>query len=449
MRTLSECQDKNALFVYNNTHMAIVRDPNLIDEALTRGVDAIYPSKEALKKRLLGGERLRLYLGVDPTGAHLHLGHATNLLTLKRFQNLGHEIIFLIGDFTARIGDPTDKSAARQPLTEKEVRANFKNFKKQAGRIVSFGWRSGAKVAFNSSWLGEMKFADVLELQSHFTVQQMLERDMFKERLRAGKPIGVHEFMYPLMQGYDSVALDVGLEIGGTDQTFNMLVGRTLLKIYKGKEKFVLSTKLLEHPKTGKKLMNKSEGGLINLDDEPGDLFGKVMALDDVSMFPLAEFSTEMSLARVNELQRAVEGGKMNPRDAKLEIAGATVGMVWGERAAAQAAERFQKIFSKRDARALPRRDSVTATTAIGVVYEIGTDEGFIKSRSEARRLVEQGALEIDGIKFLDPNEIVPLAKEESHTTSAVYIGPKHAYRVCRKSGHPRGEAAGDSGEKK
>ncbi len=387
-----------------------------IKEVLERSVDKIYPSREALEKVLLSGKKLRIYLGVDPTGPHLHLGQLTNLLVLKKLQNLGHEIIFLIGDFTARIGDPSDKLATRKPLTEKEVAQNMETFKEQVDRIISFGGKNAVKIAFNSRWLAEMNLADWLKLSSNITVQQLIERDMFSERLKAGKPIAASEFAYPLMQGYDSVALDVDMEVGGTDQTFNMLVGRHLTKIYKNKEKFVLTTKLLEHPKTGKKLMNKSEGGMINLDDAPKDIFGKVMALDDVSMFPVAEFCTEMPLENIGKLR------KLNPRDAKLDIAEAVVKTIYGEKAAAAAREKFIEVFSKKE---MPGDLQELKVKSGATLLEVVLASGAAKSKSEARRLVEQGAVEVAGAVKKDPTEVLNLKGGE-----VVRIGKKAFFRV-------------------
>src|SRR3989344_4086714 len=285
----------------------------IITEIVDRFVGNTYPNKEAVFDALKN-KKLKIYLGIDPTGPHLHLGHATNLIVLKKLQKLGHEIVLLIGVFPARTAPPAESLAARKPLTAAEVRKNLKTFKAQAAKIINFSGPNAVRLVFNSKWHAKMTFEKVIELASHFTEQQIIERDMFRDRLKTGRVIGLHEFLYPLMQGYDSVALNVDMEIGGTDQTFNMLAGRKLQKIFNRKEKFVLTTKLLEHPRTGKKLMNKSEGGLINLDDEPADMFGKVMALDDVSMFPVAEFCTEMPLENVERLR------KVNPRDAKLDI---------------------------------------------------------------------------------------------------------------------------------
>jgi len=373
-----------------------------IKEVLERAVDKIYPSKQALETVLNGGRKLKIYLGVDPTGPHLHLGYATNLLVLKRLKNLGHQIIFLIGDFTGRIGDPSDRLAARKPLSEKEVRQNLQTFKKQASKIINFAGPNKALVKFNSAWHSKMKFEDILKLAQLLTVQQMSKRDMFQKRLKENRVIGLHEFLYPLMQGYDSVAMNVDMEIGGTDQTFNMLVGRDLMKVLKHKEKFVLTTKLLENPKTGRKLMNKSEGGFINLDDEPENLFGKTMALPDEAIMPVAEFSTEMPWSEVKQLKN------MSPRDAKLKVASWVVKLFYGEKPAAEAAAKWEKTFSKKElpAKVPTLRIGHKESGIMGILIKAG-----VPSKSEARRLIAQGAVELNGEKKVKPQEKINFQK--------------------------------------
>lgn len=379
-------------------------------------IDKIYPSLEALEKVLATGKKLKIYHGIDPTGPHLHLGHATNLLVLREFQKLGHRIILLIGDFTARIGDPTDKLSPRQPLTEQQVKDNLKTFKKQAARIIKFTGRNPAQLKFNSRWYAKMPLAEMVKLAQYITIQQLIGREMFQKRMAAGKPISAHEFLYPLLQGYDSVAMDVDMEIGGTDQTFNMLVGRDLMRVLKRKEKFILTTKLLVNPKTGRKLMNKSEGGLINLDDEPIDMFGKVMALPDETIEPVAELSTEMSPQEVRDLKR------FNPRDAKLKLAYEIVKLYHSEKAAGEARDKWIKIFSRKeipdDVPLLKVGPGITPTLLV-------VRSGVVKSNSEARRLVEQGGLEIDGLKIKNPKFVLTL-----NNGQIVKIGKKRFFRI-------------------
>ena len=401
----------------------VITDKDRIEEALSRRIDAVYPSKGALERVLLSGKRLRIYLGIDPTGPSLHLGHASNLLALKKFQELGHEIILLVGDFTAMIGDPTGKLSARKQLSPKEVKRNMKTFKKQAGKLISFSGRNSAKLKFNSKWLGKLTFSDVVKLAAQVTVGQMLKRDMFQKRMEGNKEIYLHEFLYPLMQGYDAVAMDVDMELGGSDQTFNMLIGRDLMRKIKDKEKFVITTKLLENPKTGEKLMNKSEGGLVNLDDKPADMFGKIMALDDEVMFTLAEFSSEMPMEKVRELERKVGGG-MNPRDAKLVIAREIVALVHGDSEADKAREEFIKIFSDKELPdEMPEIEVGGEISLVGLLMKAG-----VKSKSEARRLIIQNAVKINDEVHSDIREtLFPKSGD------VLKVGKHHFYRLTRK----------------
>ncbi|MFA6365526.1 MAG: tyrosine--tRNA ligase [Candidatus Paceibacterota bacterium] len=382
----------------------VVVDKVKIEELLTRGVDTIYPTKDTLRETLLSGRRIRLYLGIDPTSPHLHLGHAGSILMLRKFQDLGHEVILLFGDFTARIGDPTDKLAARKPLTKMEVAENLTTFKKQAGKILDFSGLNAAKVKFNASWHSKLTFEEVITLASHFTVQQMLERSMFQERLKAGKPIGLHEFLYPLMQGYDSVEMDVDLEVGGTDQTFNMLAGRTLMKVMRGREKFVITNRLLEDPITGKK-MSKTEGTLVNLDDEPNDMFGKVMALPDELIVYIAELSTMMPMARIEELQKKLIKGE-NPRDSKLVVAEEVVTLYHSAKEAKEAKEEWLRVFSKKEKPEDAPKLKITKKelSLLELLLEAG-----VESKSEGRRLVDQGAVKINDETQKDANKIIVL----------------------------------------
>jgi tyrosyl-tRNA synthetase len=393
-----------------------------ISETLSRSVERIYPSKAVLQKALEKGERLKIYLGVDPTGPHLHLGHLTNFLVLRRFQQLGNEIIFLIGDFTGMVGDPTDKLAARKPLTESEVRENFKTFQAQIENVLNFGGLNHVHVRFNSEWLRDMKLSDVMSLASKVTVQQLLERDMFQGRIKAKKPIHLHEFIYPLLQGYDSVAMNVDGEIGGSDQTFNMLMGRNLQKSLNNKEKFVITTKLLVHPKTGKKLMNKSEGGMINLDDSAADVFGKVMALDDESMFQIAEHCTEISLEKLSRLVKGVKKGSIHPKDAKLTIAEAVTEVVYGLDIAKKIKQEFLETFSKgKIAGEVPTLIIPKPISLLDLV----SHSGVAKSKSEARRLIEQGAVEVDKKRKNDPYEEVKFKGGE-----VLKVGKKSFFKI-------------------
>ena len=289
-----------------------------ISHLLSRGVSQIYPTVDLLAERLRKGP-IRLYSGIDPTGPTLHLGHASILRKMRMFQDEGHQVVLLVGDFTAMIGDPTGKASARKQLSQKEVQSNMEAYLEQVGRILNL---DSVEIRYNSEWLSGLSLRDMVGLLSEFTVQQMIERDMFERRISVGEPVYVHEFLYPALQGYDSVALGVDLEVGGSDQIFNMLAGRTLLK-KRGKEKFILATKLLIDP-TGKK-MGKTEGNMVALSDSVNDAFGKVMSWSDELMEPAFELLTSKDLDEVRDLI------SRNPREAKMTLAYSITEWIWGK----------------------------------------------------------------------------------------------------------------------
>ncbi len=356
------------------------------DELLTRGISNIYPSKDYVLSRLNRGEKLTIYLGIDPTGPTLHLGNAIPLKKLGEFQKAGHKIILLMGDFTAMIGDP-DKSSARIPLTRTQVLANLKKYKKQASSLISFTGKNPAQFKFNSTWLGKMKFADVLSLASHMTVSQMLERDMFQGRIKEDKPIYIHEFMYPLMQGYDSVAMDVDGEIGGNDQTFNMLMGRNLMKSLKNKEKFVVTMKLLED-NSGKK-MGKTEGNMMALSDTPEEMYGKIMSWNDSIILPAFELCTNESMSEIEGMARDMAEG-INPRDMKMLLAKDVTTLFYGEKKAHQAQYRFIETFQKSE---IPKDIETISVKTNTLLVDALLSKKIISSKSDFRRLVEEHAI--------------------------------------------------------
>lgn len=364
--------------------MKVITDAKKVNELLTRGVENIYPTREFLEKRLQSGERLSLYCGYDPTAPSLHIGHAITMMKLRQFQDLGHRVIMLIGDFTGLIGDPTDKGSARKQQTREEVERNFTGWKEQAASILDFAGDNAVEIKYNSEWHTKLTFADVVNLSSHFTVQRMLERDMFQKRVEEGKPVYVHEFMYPLMQGYDCVAMDVDGEIGGNDQTFNMLAGRDLMKDLKNKEKFVLTTKLLADT-TGKK-MSKSEGNAIFLTDSPVDMFGKVMSWTDGMIEIGFELCTWLPMDEVKKIIKEND----NPRDQKMRLAYEVVKTFVGEKEAKSAEENFVNQFSKKE---IPEdMPEVKADNVIDAL--IGAN--ICKSKSEARQVIDQGGVKIN-----------------------------------------------------
>ncbi|MEA3399079.1 MAG: tyrosine--tRNA ligase [Patescibacteria group bacterium] len=357
-----------------------------MSDLLTRGIQSIYPSKEFVEKKIKKGQKLSIYLGIDPTGPNLHLGHAIALKKLAQFQKEGHKIILLFGDFTAMIGDP-DKSSTRIPLTRKQVLKNLKNYKKQASKLISFSGKNKAQIKFNSKWLKKMKFEDVLDLASKVTVQQILERDLFDRRIKEGKPVFLHELMYPLMQGYDSVAMDVDGEIGGNDQTFNMLCGRDLMKNIKGKEKFVITMKILEDNQGNK--MGKTEGNMVSLSDNAEEMFRKVMSWSDNLILPGFELCSNLSTEEIERVAKRMAQG-INPRDLKMKLAYEITKIYYGSKEAQQAQESFINTFQKNkipeDARELKAKEG-------DLLIDVLIRNDLVKSKIDFRRLVDNRAI--------------------------------------------------------
>ncbi len=356
------------------------------EEALSRWVDKIYPSKKEFLKAFKE-KKLVFYHGIDPTAPDLHLGHSTNILLLKKLQDLGHKIILLVGDFTAQIGDPTGKSSVRKSLTKKEVLKNCKTYKEQVGKILDLkSKKNPVEFKFNSKWYEKMDMADIIKLLASYTQGKMIKRKMFQKRLKQGQEIYLHEFLYPLLQGYDSVEMNVDAEVGGTDQTFNMLVGRELLKKYKGKKKFVITTPLLENPKTGKKLMSKSEGSYISLQDNPDQMYGKIMALPDEVIIPCFRYCTEVSLNKVKKIS--------NPRDKKTKLAKEIVKMYHGEKKAKKAEKEFNRIFKEKK---LPTKiPEIKIKKKKLPILDLLVKIKLASSKSEAKRLILQKGVKMD-----------------------------------------------------
>jgi tyrosyl-tRNA synthetase len=361
-------------------------NPQKIDEVLNRGtIVEILPDKDEFRKKLLSGKKLRFYIGFDATSPTLHLSHAKNLILMEKFRKLGHEVIVLFGDFTARIGDPSGESSARKQLTRKEVVNNVKRWKQLIKPLMNFGdFRNPPKIKYNNDWLAKLSMEEVMNLASNFTVQRMLERDMYQKRLKEEKPIYLHEFLYPLMQGYDSVAMDVDVEVCGTDQIFNALAGRDLMKKLRNKEKSVVAVTLMENPKTGE-LMSKSKGTGIFLDVAPTQMFGQIMAQPDEMVEILFVNNTYLSLA---DIKTIISG---NPRDAKARLAREIVKVFYGEKAAEKAEEEFDRVHRSGE---IPTEIEVFETDkkTYGVT-DLLCDTKLAPSKKEAKRLVEGGAV--------------------------------------------------------
>jgi tyrosyl-tRNA synthetase len=353
-----------------------------IEKVLARGVANILPTKKELAS-LLTEKKITLYQGFDPSSKNLHIGNWIGIRKLAQFQQLGHQVIFLIGDFTGMIGDPTDKSAARRKMTKAQTTKNAKDYIRQVGKTLKFTGPNAAKVLFNSEWLSKLSFEEVVELASNFTVQQMLERDFFQDRLKKNKPIYLHEFFYPLMQGYDCVAMDVDLEIGGSDQLFNMLAGRNLMKALKKKDKFVLTMKLLTDP-SGEK-MGKSEGNVININCTPDDMFGQLMALPDNLLDLGIELLTDIPMKLIKQL---------GPLELKKKMAFDVVKQLHGNVKADEAQKYFEVTFSER----APEYKTVISTGKLGQVLAKASGA----SVSEVKRRIVAGAVDIDGQTIKD-----------------------------------------------
>lgn len=369
--------------------MNINTDPKKIEEFLSRGVSALYPSKEFIKDLLLSGKQLSMYIGIDPTAPTLHIGHIISLMKLSEFQKMGHKVIFLIGSFTGMIGDPTGKSSTRKQLTREDVLENCKKYKEQASVFLNFEGENPVELRYNNEWHDKLTFKDVVELATNFTVSQMLERDMFQERIKNNQPISLHEFLYPLMQGYDSVAMNVDGEIGGNDQIFNMLCGRDLMKILKNKEKFVIAMKLLTD-QTGKK-MGKSEGNMISLVDSSKDMFGKIMSWTDDMLYSGFELCTKISDKELENINKRIKSNE-NPRDLKLELAYEIVKIYFGDDIAKQEKDNFISQFSEKK---LPKNIEEISfeKNEFGAVELFSS--AFTISKTEARNMIESGAAKI------------------------------------------------------
>ncbi len=373
----------------------VITDEKKIDEVLDRGtIVEILPTKAEFKKKLLSGERMKFYIGFDATAATLHLSHAKNFMLLEKFRKLGHEVIVLFGDFTARIGDPTGESSARKQLTREDVKANVERWKELIKPLMNFDdAKNPPLIKYNHDWLSKLNFEDIIGLASNFTVQQMLERDMFQKRMKEEKPIHLHEFLYPLMQGYDSVAMDVDVEMCGTDQIFNALAGRTLLKKLKNKEKFVVAVTLMEDPKTGE-LMSKSKGTGIFLDVSANDMYGQIMSQTDEMIEILFLNCTDLALNEIKLLEIS-----KNPRDAKMRLALEISKKFHGEVEAKKAQDYFIRTIQNKE---VPENVKNIEIKRGKKILEILVEQGMAESGSDAKRKVKQGGVKLDNIVISD-----------------------------------------------
>jgi tyrosyl-tRNA synthetase len=369
-------------------------------EAIRRGTVDVLPVDE-LAAKLGEGRALRVKFGADPSAPDLHLGHAVALTKLRQFQDLGHTIIFLIGDFTGMIGDPTGKSETRKPLTREEVRANAETYRQQVFKILD---PARTEVRFNSEWMDQMSAADVVRLCAHYTVARMLERDDFAKRYKDERAIGIHEFLYPLVQGYDSVALGADVEVGGTDQRFNLLVGRELQKAYGQAPQVVVTLPLLEGT-DGIQKMSKSLGNAIGIADPPEDIFGKIMSISDTMMLRYYELLT---VDDVRTLRGEIESGALHPMEAKKRLARLVVARFYDEAAAQRESAEFERRFQRRELpEHIPSFTWSEPPSVSPLLPRVMMVSGLASSLSDARRLIQQGAVRVDGQRVDDPHFIV------------------------------------------
>jgi tyrosyl-tRNA synthetase len=374
-----------------------------IQTLLTRGtVDVIV--REDLEKKLKGKKKLRVKLGIDPSGADLHIGHMVVIRKLKQFQDLGHQVVLLFGNFTGQIGDPTGKSETRAPKTQEELEKNAKHYLDQVAHVLDV---KKIEVVWNADWLSKLTFADVVKLSSSFTVARMLERDMFQDRIAKKLPISMHEFLYPLMQGYDSVPIKADVELGGTDQTFNLLAGRTIQKAYGMAPQNVLTVPILEGL-DGKIKMGKSEDNFIAVADKPTDMYGKTMSIPDELILRYFELTTDVSMEEIASMGEAMKKGE-NPRNIKMRLARELVAIYHDEKAAEKAEAQFVNVFAKNK---LP--DDIPEKTfkvkKMGII-DLLFEGKLVASKSEARRLIQGGGVRVDSEKVTSIELVVPIPK--------------------------------------
>ncbi len=389
-----------------------------IDEVLSRGVAEVLPSKDGLAK-LMEQKKIRLYLGIDPTGSLLTLGHSVVLRKLQQFAELGHEVILLIGNGTVRIGDPTGRDSTRPVLTDEVIEENFKTWKEQASKILDF---DKIKLMRNGDWLDKLTYADIIRLAAQTTVQQLLERDMFQDRMKNGLPIHGHEILYPLMQGYDSVAMDVDLELGGTDQTFNMMMGRHLQKVYNNHEKWVLTTPIING--TDGRKMSKSYGNFVALTENPNDMYGKLMSIADDMIIQYFTVLTDEPETSIESMASAMGTGE-NPMEFKKKLALTITEMYHSPEAAQEAALHFEKtVQNKEIPDELQEVEVMQESLSVLELLQRCMPE---ESNRNLRRLIEQGAVELvaAGQKPTDPTQV--LSKSE---LDVVRVGKRRYFKI-------------------
>ena len=393
-------------------------------EYLKRGcVEIIQESelKTKLARSIKEKRPLRVKAGFDPTAPDIHVGHTVLLRKMKHFQDMGHDVIFLIGDFTGLIGDPSGRSATRPPMTREEIHANAETYKIQIFKILD---RKKTIIDFNSRWLGKLTSFDIINLTAKYTVARILERDDFSNRLKKGQPISAHELLYPLMQAYDSVALEADVELGGTDQKFNLLVGRDIQREFNQEPQVVMTMPLLEGL-DGVEKMSKTLDNTVGITEPPGEIFGKIMSISDPLMFRYYELLTDEPLSQVEKWKKEAKEGRVNPRDLKSRLARSIAADFWGEREAEKAAEEFERVFKNKE---LPTEiEEIAVKPAKTLLVDLLVDKNIFSSRGEAKRVIRQGGVYLDGQRIEDIQLNIDMKKQSE---SILKIGKKKFYRL-------------------
>lgn len=396
--------------------MKVITDERKIDEILTRGVEDVFV-KESIKKKLMSGKQLRIKLGFDPTGSKIHIGRAIVLRKLRAFQDLGHQVIFIVGDFTAQVGDPSDKLEKRPMLKKEAIKENLKTYKQQVGKIIDL---SKAKFYYNSTWLKKLGFQEISELAESFSIQQMSARRNFKDRFEKGEEVSLREFMYPLMQGYDSVMVKADIEIGGFDQLFNLKAGRVIQKHYGQPEQDVLTCQMLEG--TDGRKMSTSWGNIVTIVDDSNDMFGKIMAVNDTLLVKYFNLCTDLSISEVTEIENKLKSTEINPRDLKKKLAFEIVKIYHNEKKAKEAQENWENVFSKKE---IPDEiEEVEAEKNI-LISDLLVNKKIIASKSEWRRLVEG-----NGVHDLEKKETIKDVNLKTESDITLKIGKKKFLKI-------------------
>lgn len=395
-------------------------------DVIRRGVAEIIPEESLVQKienSLKTQKPLNVKLGCDPSRPDLHLGHSVVLRKLRQFQDLGHQAILIVGDFTGMIGDPSGRSKTRPPLSLEETRKNGQSYFEQATKILS---TKKIQMLYNSEWLGRMSFADVIGLASKYTVARMLERDDFEKRYKSGEPISIHELLYPLAQAMDSVAIEADVELGGTDQKFNLLVARDIQREYKMEPQVAITLPILVGT-DGVEKMSKSLENYIGITDSPREIFGKTLSIPDTLIYDYFLLTTDVGQAELQEIKAALRDGRTNPRDLKRRLARELVKLYHSDDAARAAQEEFDRIFVKKDLPdEVPEMMIATDNGSIGIV-DLLTSTKLVSSKGEARRMIEQGAVSINGVRVPDEKAVVTVQGEV-----VVKVGKRKFMRVKR-----------------